>query len=102
MARTALAVVVSISRSKSWARRRLRLSQATVRSITQRRGSEMEAFGVTWSLDDLEPQSLASGGVEGDVALVAGIGEQVLEPRKRSADSGAGQRQAVAVLNVAG
>ena len=45
MARTAMAVDVAISRSKSLASLRLRPSQAKVRSITQRRGSRREISG---------------------------------------------------------
>ena len=52
----------------------------------------MEATGVARTLDDLEPQSLARGGVEGEVALVAGIGEQVLEPSTPAASIRSAER----------
>ena len=54
-------------------------------------GQQVEAFGVARALDDLEPQSLARRGAAGDLALVAGIGEQVPQPREASADPGADQ-----------
>ena len=83
-----MAVVVSISRSKSLASRRLRPSQAKVRSITQRRGSRWKPSASRGPLDDLELQSLARGGAHGDVALVAGIGEQMLAARGNVDGSG--------------
>ena len=60
----------------------------------------MEPLGVARAPDDVEPQSLASGGTQGDVALVTGIREQVLEPGEALADLAADQRQAVTVLEV--
>lgn len=62
----------------------------------------MEALGVARPPDDLEPQTLACRGGSGDLALIAGIGEQVLQPGKALANSGTGQRQAVTVLDVGG
>ena len=102
MARMAIAVEVSISRSKSLARRRLRPSQAKVRSMTQRLGSRWKPSVPTRALDDLEPQPLACRRTGGDLALVAGIGKQVPEPGEAPVESGADQGQAVAVLDVGG
>ena len=53
-------------------------------------------------LDDLEPQALARRGAGGNLALVAGIAEQVLKPGETLADPGADQAQAVAVLDAGG
>src|SRR4051794_711399 len=60
---------------------------------------QVEAGGVTRPLDDLELQSLARGGVQSDIALIAGIGEQVTEPGKAPTDPGTDWRQAVAILD---
>src|SRR4051812_36792465 len=43
---------------------------------------QVEAGGVARPPDDLELQSLARGGVQSDIAMIAGIGEQVTEPGK--------------------
>lgn len=40
----------------------------------------MEALGVPQTLDDLELQALTSDSVDADVALVAGLGEQMSQP----------------------
>ena len=119
VARTAIAVVVSIKRSKSLASLRLRPSQAKVRSITQPRlrlhsrgdraerprrapRQQMEALGVAWPLDDLKPQALARRGAGGNLALVTGIGKQVPKPRETPSNPGADEPQAIAVLDVGG
>jgi hypothetical protein len=60
----------------------------------------MEALGVAWPLDDLEPQPLARRGAGGHLALVAGIGEHKLQPGKPPADAGADEAEAVPVLDV--
>ena len=63
---------------------------------------QVEACGLARPLDDLEPQPFASGSAGGDLALIASIGEQVLEPGIGLANSGADQPQAIAVLDAGG
>lgn len=60
----------------------------------------MEAFGADGAFNDLEPQLLTRRGAAGDVALVAGIGEQALEPRKAPSNPGTDQAQAVTILDI--
>ena len=93
-------------------------SQAKVRSTTQPRrqsrgsmpegpgagrprrapGQQVRACDAARALDDLEPQALACRGAAGDLALIAGIGEQKPQPGEALSDPGAGQPQAVPVL----
>ena len=58
---------------------------------------QVEAFGADGAFNDLEPQLLTRRGAAGDVALVAGIGEQALEPRKAPSNPGTDQAQAVTI-----
>ena len=111
------AVAVAISASKSVASRRLRPSEAKVRSVTQPsqqakapaakqrpagggRGSrqDLETLGGGWPLDDLLGPMAERG--EGGLELLAGIravGEHMAQPEKAVTDRGEQRHDTVAV-----
>ena len=89
--------------SQSLASRRQRLSQAMVRSTTQRLGAD-EALHPIGSLDDLglEIGQDAGQGAVKDRPLIGAVGEQFPEKGKQT-EQGRQQREtAVAILNVGG
>src|SRR5689334_14045343 len=63
---------------------------------------EVKALGADRAPDDLEAQSLPGRRAGGDIALIARVGEQELEPGKPSSDASTGQAQAVTILDVGG
>ena len=90
--------------SQSLASRRQRLSQAMVRSTTQRLGWDDEALHPIGSLDDLglEIGQDAGQGAVKDRPLIGAVGEQFPEKGKQT-EQGRQQREtAVAILNVGG
>ena len=99
MASLTKAAAVRAYRSKSRAKRRLRLIQASVRSTIQR-----YEFVQFVALDDLEhPTTGAGSGSRGAWPLIAGIGEDALDEGKEAAGASIeNQSGAVAVLNVGG
>ena len=90
--------------SQSLASRRQRLSQAMVRSTTQRLGWTTKPFTRSDRLDDLglEIGQDAGQGAVKDRALIGAVGEQFPEKGKQT-EQGRQQREtAVAILNVGG
>ena len=90
--------------SQSLASRRQRLSQAMVRSTTQRLGWTTKPFHPIGSLDDLglEIGQDAGQGAVKDRPLIGAVGEQFPEKGKQT-EQGRQQREtAVAILNVGG
>ena len=90
--------------SQSLASRRQRLSQAMVRSTTQRLGWTTKPLHPIGSLDDLglEIGQDAGQGAVKDRALIGAVGEQFPEKGKQT-EQGRQQREtAVAILNVGG
>ena len=90
--------------SQSLASRRQRLSQAMVRSTTQRLGWTTKPLHPIGSLDDLglEIGQDAGQGAVKDRALIGAVGEQFPEKGKQT-EQGRRQREtAVAILNVGG
>ena len=90
--------------SQSLASRRQRLSQAMVRSTTQRLGWTTKPFTRSGSLDDLglEIGQDAGQGAVKDRPLIGAVGEQFPEKGKQT-EQGRQQREtAVAILNVGG
>ena len=87
-------------RSKSRARRRLRLIQARVRSTIQRLGQD-DKFVQFVALDDLDhPMAAAGSGSRHAWSLVAGIGEDALDKREGSPRGAQQVARAVAVLHI--
>ena len=90
--------------SQSLASRRQRLSQAMVRSTTQRLGWTTKALHPIGSLDDLGLEIGQDAGqcAVKDRALIGAVGEQFPEKGKQT-EQGRQQREtAVAILNVGG
>ena len=90
--------------SQSLASRRQRLSQAMVRSTTQRLGWTTKPFTRSGSLDDLglEIGQDAGQGAVKDRALIGAVGEQFPEKGKQT-EQGRQQREtAAAILNGGG
>src|SRR6201993_3066031 len=93
---------LSMVASKSLARRRLRLSQAMVRSTTHRRGNSWKPLAASQRRTISRVQLVAELG-EGLLELSAGVGgisEDVAQPGKGAAHGGEQQRCAVAILDV--
>ena len=91
--------------SQSLASRRQRLSQAMVRSTTQRLGwHNDEALHPIGSLDDLglEIGQDAGQGAVKDRALIGAVGEQFPEKGKQTEQGRQQSETAVAILNVGG
>ena len=97
----AMAVDVSMSRSKSLASR-IAAEPGEGALDHPPAGQQVKALGVAGALDDLEPQPLAGRSTHGDLALIPSIGEQLLQPGETPSDARADQPQAVAVLDVGG
>ena len=97
------AATVRAYRSKSRAKRRLRLIQARVRSTIQRLGRTTNLCRFV-ALDDLDhPMAGAGSGARDAGSLVAGVGEDVLDEREQAAGAPIeNQSRPVAVLNVGG
>ena len=94
MATTAMAWELSISRSKSLARRRLRPSQPKVHPTSW---DDLEPFGMRWPFHNLEPEPCAGCS---DRALIAGVGKKTLQPRELSLDPTASQCQPITILDI--
>ena len=90
--------------SQSLASRRQRLSQAMVRSTTQRLGWTTKPFTPIGSLDDLglEIGQDAGQGAVKDRALIGAVGEQFPEKGKQTKQGRQQRETAVAILNVGG
>src|SRR6202140_3802717 len=101
MASLTKAATVREYRSKSRAKRRLRLIQARVRSTALGQDDELVQFV---ALDDLEhPTAGAGSGLRGAWSLIAGIGEDPLDEGEEAARAPIeNQPRPVAVLNIAG
>ena len=101
LARKIQASAVSMAVSKSLASRRFRLSQASVRSTTHRRGRSWKPFHARGTVDDL--QRPAADPLQCALELGPGIGavgEDVARAGKVAGDGGEHRRRAVAVLDL--
>lgn len=89
--------------SKSFARRRFRLSHASVRSTTQRRGSTSKPFAASGLLmvSMVHLPQLRSASLK-LICGIAAISEHVAQPGEALDDCGEHQRCAIAVLDVGG
>lgn len=77
------------------------MSQASVRSTTQRRGKDLECLGGVGSLDDFDgPLADPAQGIPKFVANIATIREHMAQPREAPDDFGEHQRRPVAVLDI--
>ena len=90
--------------SQSLASLRQRLSQAMVRSTTQRRGQHHKSFGLIGALDDFSfelRQDFRERLLEFR-SLIAAVGKQLLQERIHPEQSGKQQDAAVAILDIGG
>jgi hypothetical protein len=78
---SALAIVAS----KSFARRRLRFSQAMVRLTTQRRGNSSKLGGIG-SFDNRDRPATDGGKCIFEFLTIAAIGEDMAQPREGTSD----------------
>ena len=87
--------------SKSFARRRLRPSQAKVRSTTQRRGTISKPLRPVGPFDDLDGPLPEPGEATPELLPgIAAIGEDVPQPWERADDLGQQQRSTATVLDI--
>src|SRR6516162_8982510 len=89
--------------SKSFAKRRLRLSQAKVRSTTQRRGSSSKpiASAARLTISMVQLPEFGAGGMQVG-AVVDAVGKQVAKPGKQLVDGLDDQHCPIAILNIGG
>jgi hypothetical protein len=95
------ALALAIEASKSLARRRLRLSQANVRSTHPSAGQDLKPGSLARPLDDFNsPPTEIGEGVVKFRAGVGGVGEQMAQPREGRVNGFDHDHRPVAILHI--